>query len=203
MGLPSIQHDLTEARRARTALVVVGLLTLLSAWWTSHVLGGLPPAGARTPEQGEVAAALGFLRAVLVIMAAGRLALAYGVGRMWSWAWWTAVVIEGLGLAGVVSDLVGHPGWLTAIHVLLPYWVFRRLFTRGLVGRFTGLGMRNAEAQAEAATAPDPRFEWDATTLAPGGRVLDGYVPGAEPAAPPPPPPAPRPAPSGGFDYFA
>jgi hypothetical protein len=202
MGLPSIQHDLTEARRARTALVVVGLLTLLFAGWTSHVLGGLPPAGARTPEQGEVAAALGFLRAVLVITAAARLALAYGVGRMWSWAWWTAVVIEGLGLVGVVMDLVGHPGWLTAIHVLLPYWVFRRLFTRGLVGRFTGLGRRNVALAAAAGVPDDPRFAWDAATpLAPGGRVLDGYVPSAVPATPPPP--APRPAPSGGFDYFA
>jgi hypothetical protein len=200
VGRKDAPPDVRQAARgAADALVIMAVLYLALAGVITWAMLLFQPG----PETRHVMDAA---RIGAVVLAGFRLATAYFVRRLYAWAWWLAVVGDGLGLLAVLLQLAAAPGVFTAIPVPLPYWIFKRLFQRTLVGHFTGLSRYNAKRTAVAEPAEDPRFDWvSAAPLPPGGRVLDGYVAAAEPApAPPPPPaPAPRPATSGGFDYFA
>jgi hypothetical protein len=116
----------------------------------------------------------------------------YGMRRLWAWTWWPAAVLHALSAVLAVAGFALAPRPSDVWLVLLNVWVARRLLDPGVVRTFTRRAPKAQPEPAPVVHAPDPRFSWDGAVLAPGGRVMEGYVP-------PAPPPA-RPVPSG--DYF-
>jgi hypothetical protein len=175
--------DVVKVAEARRALLVIGVFNLVTAAFLTLAMH-------LNRADHQFSRLVGLLRLLLLVLAGVELLAWHGMRRLRAWTWWPAAVLHALFAALGVAGLALAPSVRDVGPVLFHVWVARRLLDPGVVRTFT---RRAPAARPEPSEpAPDPRFSWDGAVLAPGGRVIEGYVP-------PAPPPA-RPVPRG--DYF-